>query len=191
MQHTRTSPRPRERIVTTARGLFHERGIRAVGIDMIAEAAGTNKTTLYRHFTSKDDLIVEYLRSRAEEARQSWVEIEASSPDDGLGQLRCWVARVVKRLAYDARGCEFANAAVEMTEEDHPARKFIADFKTEYRDWLVKVCRRAGIKKAELLADTLAILLDGVRTNRQSVGQFGPSSKFRAMAEVVINSFAR
>ncbi len=68
MQSGRTSPRPRERIVSTARDLFHRHGIRAVGIDTIAEVAGTNKTTLYRHFTSKDDLIMECLRSRAEEA---------------------------------------------------------------------------------------------------------------------------
>jgi AcrR family transcriptional regulator len=190
MQRARTSPRPRERIVTTARGLFHELGIRAVGIDMIAEEAGTNKTTLYRHFTSKDDLITECLRCRAQEARQSWAEIESHNPDDGLSHLRRWVAGVEKRLADDARGCAFANAAVELTE-DHPARKFIVDFKTEYRDWLAKLCRGAGIKKAELLADTLMILLDGVRTNRQSVGPLGPSSQFRAMAEAVIDSFRR
>jgi AcrR family transcriptional regulator len=184
-----TSPRPRERIVSSARELFHKRGIRAVCIDTIAETAGTNKTTLYRHFTSKDDLITECLNSRAQEARQSWAEIEANSPDDGLAQLGCWVTRVVKRLADDARGCEFTNSAVELTEEDHPARKFIADFKTEYRDWLAKLCRKAGVARAELLADTLSILLDGVRSSRQSVGPQGPSSQFQAMAEAIIESF--
>ena len=53
--------RPRERIVRSAQDLFHRRGIRGVGADAIAEAAGTNKMTLYRHFGSKDDLIIEYL----------------------------------------------------------------------------------------------------------------------------------
>jgi len=191
MQSGRTSPRPRERIVSTARDLFHRRGIRAVGIDTIAEVAGTNKTTLYRHFISKDDLIMECLRSRAEEARQYWAEIEASSPEDGLAQLRFWLARVAKRLANDCRGCEFTNAAVELTEEDHPARKFIEDIKTEYRDWLAKLCRKAGIARAELLADTLSILLEGARASRQSVGPEGPSSRFLAMAEAIIESFRR
>ena len=191
MQSGRTSPRPRERIVSTARDLFHRRGIRAVGIDTIAEVAGTNKTTLYRHFISKDDLIMECLRSRAEEARQSWAEIEASSPEDGLAQLRFWLARVAKRLANDCRGCEFTNAAVELTEEDHPARKFIEDIKTEYRDWLAKLCRKAGIARAELLADTLSILLEGARASRQSAGPEGPSSRFLAMAEAIIESFRR
>jgi AcrR family transcriptional regulator len=187
----RTSPRPRERIVATARNLFHRHGIRGVGIDTIAEAAATNKTTLYRHFNSKDELIIECLRSRAEEARQFWAEIEASRPEDGLAQLRFWVGRVAMRLVNDRRGCEFTNAAVELTEEDHPARKFVGDIKTEYRDWLAKLCRKAGIAKAELLADTLSILLEGARTSRQSVGPEGPSSQFQAIAEAIIESFRR
>ena len=49
--------RPRERIVASAQDLFHRHGIRGVGVDTIAEAAGTNKMTLYRHFGSKDELI--------------------------------------------------------------------------------------------------------------------------------------
>ncbi len=191
METDQALPRPRERIVSTARELFHRRGIRAVSVDTIAEVAGTNKTTLYRHFASKDDLIMECLRSRAEEARGSWVEIEASNPEDGLAQLRFWVVRVAKRLADDGRGCEFSNAAVELTEEDHPARQFIVDFKIEYRDWLAKICRRAGVARAELSADTLAILLDGVRSSRLSVGPQGPSAQFQAMAEAVIESFGR
>jgi AcrR family transcriptional regulator len=67
---SRTSPR--ERILDTARDLFHERGIRAVGVDAIAEAAGTNKMTMYRHFSSKDDLIVACLRSLASDADRVW-----------------------------------------------------------------------------------------------------------------------
>jgi AcrR family transcriptional regulator len=187
----RTSPRPRERIVATARNLFHQHGIRGVGIDTIAEAAATNKTTLYRHFNSKDELIIECLRSRAEEGRQFWAEIEASSPEDGLAQLRFWVGRVAMRLVNDCRGCEFTNAAVELTEEDHPARKFVGDIKTEYRDWLAKLCRKAGIPRGELLADTLSLLLEGARTSRQSVGPEGPSSQFQAIAEAIIESFRR
>jgi len=59
---------PRERILATAVELFYRHGIRAVGVDSIAEAAGTNKMTLYRHFTSKDELVAEYLRRLADKA---------------------------------------------------------------------------------------------------------------------------
>jgi AcrR family transcriptional regulator len=189
MDSSRMLLRPRERIVSTARDLFHKHGIRAVGINMIAEMAGTNKTTLYRHFSSKDDLIMEYLRSSAGEARRSWAEIEAINPEDGLAQLRFWVAHVVKDLTHDCRNCEFANTAIELAEENHPARMFIGEFKTEYRDWLAKLCRKAGIGRAELLANTLATLLEGVRANWQSVGSQEPSSQFQDMAETIIESF--
>ncbi len=59
---------PRERIIAAARDLFYRHGIRAVGVEAIAEAAGTNKMTLYRHFDSKDELVAEYLRGLAAEA---------------------------------------------------------------------------------------------------------------------------
>ena len=55
--------RPRDRIVATAREMFHAQGFRGVGVEAIAEAAGTNKMTLYRHFGSTDELIVECLRA--------------------------------------------------------------------------------------------------------------------------------
>src|SRR4030088_449966 len=84
--------RPRERILLAARDLFHRHGIRKVGVETIAEAAGTNKMTLYRHFCSKDDLIVAYLRGVASDAETIWRDIERKNPGDGLAQLRSWLA---------------------------------------------------------------------------------------------------
>src|SRR2546423_1434165 len=77
--------RPRERIVATARDMFHRHGIRGIGVDAIAEAAGTNKMTLYRHFGSKDDLVVECLRRVASDADAFWAELESAHPGDPLG----------------------------------------------------------------------------------------------------------
>src|SRR6476659_3318563 len=82
---------PRERILATAVELFYRHGIRAVGVDSIAEAAGTNKMTLYRHFTSKDELVAEYLRCLAAEAGKFWNELAAAHPGDPRGQLRGWL----------------------------------------------------------------------------------------------------
>src|ERR1700692_72907 len=88
LESVATRPRPRDRIAGAARDLFHKHGIRGIGVDAIAEAAGTNKMTLYRHFGSKDDLIIECLRSVAGEADAWWAAIEADHPGDALGQLR-------------------------------------------------------------------------------------------------------
>ena len=84
-----------------------------------------------------------------------------------------------------------ANVAVELAKSDHPARQVIEEFKTEQRDRLAKLCREAGIAQAELLADTLSLLLEGARVSRQSVGVEGPCAHFITIGEAVIAAFAR
>jgi len=183
--------RPRDRIVGTARSLFHKLGFRGVGVDTIAEEAGTNKMTLYRHFDSKDDLIVECLRSAAMEARKFWLDIEAKHPNDRRAQLDAWIGLAAQALASDCRGCDLTNAAVELTDTDHPAHRVIEEFKAEHRNWLATVCAGAGVVRAELLASTLTTLLEGARVARQSAARQSPSVDFAAMAAAVVESFRR
>jgi AcrR family transcriptional regulator len=182
-------PRPRDRIIGTARDLFHKHGYRSVGVDAIAEAAGTNKMTLYRHFGSKDDLIVECLHGLAAEAEATWTAIEDEHPGDPLAQLHDWVRAGAECAIADGRGCDMVNAAVELTEPDHPARRVIEDFKTAQRNRLVRLCGAAGATQPELLADTLWLLLEGARVSRQSVGAEGPSARFIRMGEAIIAAF--
>jgi len=182
--------KPRERIISTARDLFRKHGIRGVGVDAIAEAADTNKMTLYRHFGSKDELIVACLRDVEGETEAIWNGFERDYPGDPLAQLHAWVRVGAECAGDDSRGCDMANAAVELAEDDHPARHVIEEFKTAQRDRLAKLCRDAGIAKAGLLADTLSLLLEGARVNRQSVGVEGACARFISMGEAVIAAFA-
>src|SRR5262244_156185 len=106
---------PRERILAVASDLFYRRGIRAIGVEAIAEAAKTNKMTLYRHFASKDELVAEYLRRLAEKASASWDKLAAQHPGDPRAQLRAWLVDMAGRVGSgDERGCALANAAVEL-----------------------------------------------------------------------------
>lgn len=180
---------PRDRIVGTARNLFHELGFRGVGVDTIAEEAGTNKMTLYRHFNSKDDLIVECLREAAAESRKFWNAIEAKHPDKPSAQLKEWIKFATENLATDCRGCDLTNATVELTDADHPARRVIEEFKAEHRAWLAGLCKKASLRKPELLADTLTTLLDGARVARQTNPRQTDALDFPAMAAAVIESF--
>ncbi|TPN01847.1 TetR/AcrR family transcriptional regulator [Mesorhizobium sp. B2-1-3A] len=181
--------RPRDRILETARDMFHKHGIKGVGVDAITEAAGTNKMTLYRHFESKDELIVECLRANAAKAGAMWDTFEAEFPGDKLAQLHAWVRKAAAMLNADGRGCDMANAAAELTEPDHPARLVIKELKEAQRERLVTLCRDAGIGQAELLADTLSLLFEGARVSVQTVGAEGPSTQFVRMAEGLIVSF--
>jgi AcrR family transcriptional regulator len=186
-----TVSRPRDRIISAARDLFRKCGIRGSGVDAIAEAAGTNKMTLYRHFGSKDDLIVACLRDVAREAESVWDRLEAAYPGDPLAQLHAWVRLGAECVSNDGRGCDLANAAVELAESEHPARHVIEEFKMAQRDRLAKLCRDAAIPQADLLADTLSLLVEGARVSRQSVGIEGPCARFVATGEAVIAAFAK
>lgn len=180
---------PRERILAAATELFYRHGIRAVGVDAIAEAAETNKMTLYRHFASKDELVAEYLRSLFCEKDLMWQKIQADNPDDPQGQLMGWLQLVAANVADPkSRGCAIANAAVELPEKDHPARKVIEDSKRKSRESLVVLCRRANIVEPELLADQLFMLLEGAFVSRQSVGDHGPACQFVRAGQSLIKA---
>src|ERR1700733_2654546 len=145
---------PRARILAAAGELFYRHGIRAVGVEAIAEAAGTNKMTLYRHFTSKDELVAEYLRQEAHKADAYWDELETAHPGDPLAQIRAWVKAMAAHVAdCNERGCALANAAVELPEKDHPARAVIEEFKRRQRAALIRLGRNAGLTEPDMLAD--------------------------------------
>src|SRR6202035_3620383 len=137
---------PRARILAAAGELFYRHGIRAVGVESIAEAAGTNKMTLYRHFDSKDELVAEYLRQEAAKAEAFWDALEAQHPGDALAQIRAWLAAMAAHVAdCNERSCALATAAVELPEKEHPARAVIEDCKRRQRDALVRLCDKAGL----------------------------------------------
>jgi AcrR family transcriptional regulator len=191
MEDCTAAPRkPRERIVSTARDLFRKHGIRGIGVDAIAEEAGTNKMTLYRHFASKDDLVVACLRDVACDVEAIWRGFEADYPDDPLAQLHAWIRCGAECAVGDGRGCDMANAAVELAGSGHPAHAFIEAFKAAQRDRLARLCRDAGIAKADLLADALSLLIEGARVSRQSAGAEGPSARFVTIGEAVVAAFA-
>ena len=183
---------PRERILRAARELFYSRGIRAVSVEDIAQAAQTNKMTLYRHFESKDLLVSEYLRTLARDADSLWDELARAHPDDALAQLRAWVERIASMMAQSGeRGCALANAAVELPEKDHPARTVIEEHKTHQREQLAALCGAAGFEKPESLADAIFLLLEGARVNLQSVGRDGPGTRVGEMLCSLLRSAPR
>jgi hypothetical protein len=94
-------------------------------------------------------------------------------------------------IATDHCGCALANAAVELREKDHPARKVVEAVKSAQRERLVRLCRAAELDEPEFLADELFLLLEGARVSAQSVGRDGPASRLVRMGEAIIASHAR
>ena len=183
---------PRERILHAARELFYRDGIRAVGVETIASAAGTNKMTLYRHFASKDALVAAYLSELAAMGDALWETARAEHPGDPEAQLRALLRRVSQFAdECSGRGCAFANAAIELAERAHPARKIIEGHKRKQRERLVALCREAGFERPERLADEIFLLVEGARVSLQSVGREGPGSRLYALAEGLLSAAPR
>jgi AcrR family transcriptional regulator len=178
---------PRERILATARDLFYRHGIHAVGVDAIAEAAGTNKMTLYRHFGSKDVLIAECLAQLVGEFEAAWHETAKAHAGDPLGQLRSWLRYVgTFKLQQAERGCAFLNAAIELPDKNHPARRVVEQHKSRHRKKLIELCEEAGLVEPDLLADKMFLLCEGARVSVQSMGPNGPASRLLEMLDRLI-----
>ena len=185
-------PSARQRIFDTASELFYLKGIRAVGVETIAAEADTTKMSLYRNFPSKDELVAEWLREHDANFWQTWDAMASRHPKDPRRQIKAAFALLAKHVADPkARGCPMANAAVELTEKDHPARKVIEAHKAKLRARLVQICTQMGAREPRLLADQLFLLMEGAQVTTQTLGVRGPARNVARAAKMLIDAHLR
>ncbi|MCG8916392.1 TetR/AcrR family transcriptional regulator [Actinokineospora sp. PR83] len=133
----------RARLLGTASGLFYAEGLHSVGIDRIIATAGVTRATLYRHFPSKDDLVVAYLTlaDEAIRARVDAARARDASPDDVIRAVGQSIADDIRGPGF--RGCAFLNAAAEYPDPAHPVHRAVL----RHRQWFLATT-------AELFSDT-------------------------------------
>jgi AcrR family transcriptional regulator len=158
----------REHLIDTAIALFAEHGYHATGIDTILEQAGVSKKTLYRHFRSKDELILAALKKYDGLFRNSFmrqVEDRAETPRDRLLAVfdvaEAWFER------NNFYGCMFINAVGEYSDPDAPIRRICKEFKAMMRQYIEDLCVDLGAPDPGGLADELAMLLEGATVTAQ------------------------
>jgi AcrR family transcriptional regulator len=159
-------PDLRQRILEVASELFYKEGVRAVGVDLIVERAAIAKTSLYRYFPAKDDLVAAFLEREDSEFWQQWDEVaheHGDDPEAQLAALMAWIGQRVQRPGY--RGCPQLNVSAEIADPQHPARKLAAAHKLEQRRRLDQLCRSVGCREPERVAAQLALLIDGAFTS--------------------------
>jgi len=153
----------RERILETAEELFYREGIRAVGIDTIIEKSGVAKMSLYRSFSSKDDLVAAYLEMRSERYWKWWDGVMAKHPGEPRRQLHDLFEAVVDRVRRpEFRGCAFVNAATEFPDKTSQPRVVALAHKEELRRRLLKLAEGIGAAHPKALANQLLMLIDGI-----------------------------
>jgi AcrR family transcriptional regulator len=161
----------RERILVAAGDLFHKHGIRGVGVEAIAEAAQTNKMTLYRYFESKDELITEWVRGMVAHKEEDWKDLNASHRGDPEGQLQDWSRRTAAQLrAMEERGSALGNAFAELPDPDHPARRVMKEHKLRVHKRVVRLCRAAGFPDPAFSANLFTMMLEGAHSCGTCVG---------------------
>jgi AcrR family transcriptional regulator len=190
MAHCDAGACARDRIFSAAINLFYRNGIRAVSVDAIAAEAGTTKVTFYRVFESKDDLIVKVLEEQSKRFWEWWDAIVAEHPGQPRKQIETLIERFQSEIIGDeaCRGCAVANAAVEIIDEDHPARAVIKKHKLEIAQRLRDLCREMGAKQPDVLGDALSLMYSGAFSARLSMDAREKIAALPAAAAALLDS---
>jgi AcrR family transcriptional regulator len=153
----------RERILDTAYELFSHRGIHDVGVNELVERAGVAKATLYKHFPSKDDLVLAFLERREQMWTYGWVQREArlrgAKPEEQLLSIFDLFDEWFQ--GQDFEGCSFINTLLEFGDLDHPVRRASADHLANIRSVVRNLALEAGLRDPGAFALSWHILMKG------------------------------
>ena len=184
----KTEVTPKDKVFQTAARLFYQHGYRAVGVDTIAAESGIGKMTLYRHYPSKDDLIVAYLKDSNDEF---WNYFEQSTKDvlAPRKKLLAFFQGLQDYVTTPAcYGCPFLNIATEYPETDYPGHQVALEHKQSVRARFRQLAKEAGAAKPEVLADQLFLLMDGAYMASRMFGAKNPAAHVAEAARVLIDS---
>jgi AcrR family transcriptional regulator len=167
---------PRERILDAAEELFEREGIKNVSVQAIAGRAATTKMAVYRHFETKDALVLEWLRIVAATYVADFDRLAAEYPNDPRAQILGLAESVASRVTTAShRGCVFINTIAELPDRAHPARQLVETHKAAQARRLTELCSAAGLTDPEQVAAEITFLLEGAEVTAQndSIGHVG------------------
>jgi AcrR family transcriptional regulator len=186
---TRGVPDARERVVSAAYELFSRRGIRDVGIDEVVERARVAKATLYRHFPSKDELVLAFLERREQRWTLGWVQDEAcrrgATPEDRLLAIFDLFDEWFHRDDFEA--CSFINVLLEMGAH-HPAGEASARHLENIRSIVRRLAEEADLGDPESFARSWHILMKGSIV-AAAEGDVDAARRARSMAVLLIEQY--
>lgn len=162
MKRKREASEARERILETADRLFYQDGVRAVGIDRIIAESEVAKMSLYKHFPSKDDLILAVLQHREVSVLAFFRSAMARHGKKAKSPLRAFFAALKDFFESPGfRGCPFQNAAVELADPAHPGASFVRGHKQRFSEFLRGLVEASVGKAAAKVAPAVAVLVEG------------------------------
>jgi len=183
-------PAARERILASAYALFSRRGIRAVGVDDVIAAAAVAKATLYRHFGSKDELVLAFMRRREQLWTKEWVEAEARNRGDTAEEQLLAIFDLFDEWFRrdDFEGCSFVNILLELNGEDGEVRSASAAHLASIREILRTLAEEAGFREPDAFAHSWHILMKG-SIIAAGEGDTDAARRAKAMGRLLIGQY--
>jgi AcrR family transcriptional regulator len=183
---------PRDRILDVASRLFYQHGIRAVGVDSIIAQSDVAKMTFYKHFKSKDLLVLEFLKRR-DEMWRAWFEstvcrLALKIEDRPLAIFDALEERFSSK---DFRGCAFINTMIEMADGDHNAHQAAAEHKQKVLRMIRSLLADAGVKKPEELAKAFLLLMDGAIVTAVREKKPGSAKAAKKIAATLLAAYGK
>lgn len=180
----------RDRLIDAADRLFYQRGLH-VGINEIVGAAGVAKTSLYLHFSSKDELVATYLSSRTATYVALWRQVlertDGLEPHARLDAIFDALRLFVQTVGY--RGCPFVNAAAELPDSRHPGYEGIVEYRRFVREELfASVASDAGVIDVAEFCAQLQVIYDGSLAGAVVENTAAPVDRARAIAHSVLRA---
>jgi AcrR family transcriptional regulator len=179
----------RQRIVAAAIELFYTRGFQAVGLDNVIAEAGVTKTTFYKHFDGKPDLMVAAVQQRDTWESEAWDRaVTRIAGTDPRGRLLAFFDVLDVWFNDPAfRGCVFINTASEFPDPKDPVHKAAAAHKRKSRDLFRDLARNAGARDPEAFADRYTALIEGTLVLRQVHGRNDAARVLRPAAAQLLD----
>jgi AcrR family transcriptional regulator len=181
----------RERILESAYELFSTEGVNAVGVDTIVARSGSGKMTLYRHFKSKDALVLAFLEKREQLWTKEWLETRLrqgdKTPEDRLLYIFDLFDEWFRRE--DFEGCSFINSLLECRQTEN-IRSASAQHLAHIRAIIEKLAREAGLIDVERFARAWHVLMKGSIVARHE-GHLDSAVEAKATAKLVFSSWPR
>ncbi len=182
-----TESAPREQLLETATRLFYRNGCHTTGIDQVLAEAGVAKMTLYKHFQSKENLILAACQRFHEQVRREFEQaVEAAGLSAGqkleaiFDFMDDWAARE------EFWGCPSVNLAVQYPEHDHPIHQAAADHKRFRIEYVAELARSAGVAEPWNLARQVVLLIEGATVLVQVTGDQSLVAEARRAARQLV-----
>lgn len=177
-------------LLDAASELFYARGIRAVGVDLVALEAGTTKKTLYDRFGSKDRLVAQYLTRRGARWQHHVLSLVAAQPDPRRRVLTVFDALEEWHAGQD-RGCAFVNAHAEVGADDLATRDVVRREKDWMRRLFVALATGAGLTEPQTTGASVHLLYEGALVLSTAGGHPAALAEARAAVDVLLAASAR